>query len=82
MVPRNSMAVTSAPSLWYTEPSSKPMTPAPMTSIFLGTDFSERAPVDVMICCSSNCLHNIQYMINVPINLTFSICKTSLKFLY
>lgn len=54
MLPRNSIAVTSAPSLWYTEPSSRPMTPAPMTSIDLGTDARDRAPVDETIVFSSN----------------------------
>mmetsp|Transcript_4159 Transcript_4159/g.9422 ORF Transcript_4159/g.9422 Transcript_4159/m.9422 type:complete len:207 (+) Transcript_4159:815-1435(+) len=49
----NSTTVTSAPRRSHTEPSSSPMTPPPMTTIFLGTDFSERAPVEVTIVSSS-----------------------------
>uniref|UniRef100_A0A8D9ARP4 Uncharacterized protein n=1 Tax=Cacopsylla melanoneura TaxID=428564 RepID=A0A8D9ARP4_9HEMI len=40
-----STAVTSAPRRPHTEPSSSPITPAPITIIFLGTFFKLRAPV-------------------------------------
>mmetsp|Transcript_19345 Transcript_19345/g.60242 ORF Transcript_19345/g.60242 Transcript_19345/m.60242 type:complete len:228 (-) Transcript_19345:414-1097(-) len=50
---RNSTTVTSAPSLRQTEPISRPITPAPITIIFLGTFLSERQPVDETITSSS-----------------------------
>ena len=43
---RYSTTVTSAPSRRHTEPSSSPITPAPMTSSRLGTFGSDSAPVD------------------------------------
>ena len=50
---RNSTTVTSAPRRFHTEPSSSPMTPAPTTSNFFGTDVRAMAPVDDTICFSS-----------------------------
>ena len=47
------MTSTSEPSLLHTVPISKPITPAPMTIIFLGTSFRFKAPVDVTILFSS-----------------------------
>mmetsp|Transcript_9917 Transcript_9917/g.28159 ORF Transcript_9917/g.28159 Transcript_9917/m.28159 type:complete len:229 (-) Transcript_9917:481-1167(-) len=43
---RNSTTVTSAPRRRQTEPISRPITPAPTTTIFLGTSLSSRAPVE------------------------------------
>ena len=43
---RNSTTVTSAPRRRQTEPSSRPMMPAPMTTRLLGTSGSDRAPVE------------------------------------
>ncbi len=42
----NSTTVTLAPSRRQTEPSSRPMTPAPTTSRSFGTDGSDSAPVE------------------------------------
>ena len=42
----NSTTVTFAPSRRQTEPSSSPMTPAPMTSRCSGTSGNDSAPVD------------------------------------
>ncbi len=50
---RNSTTVTSAPSRRHTEPSSRPITPAPTTSSLPGTVSSVSAPVDETICFSS-----------------------------
>ena len=50
---RNSTTVTSAPSRRHTEPSSSPITPAPITSIFSGTLSSASAPVDETMRFSS-----------------------------
>mmetsp|Transcript_7163 Transcript_7163/g.24624 ORF Transcript_7163/g.24624 Transcript_7163/m.24624 type:complete len:266 (+) Transcript_7163:505-1302(+) len=50
---KNSMTSTSAPSLDHTDPSSSPMMPPPMTTIFLGTSLSAMAPVDDTILSSS-----------------------------
>jgi hypothetical protein len=50
---RNSTTVTSAPRRRQTEPSSRPMTPAPMTIIFFGTAFSDSAPVEETMRSSS-----------------------------
>ena len=47
------MTVTSDPRRAYTEPSSRPMTPAPMTASVLGTLFNSNAPVDVTTTFSS-----------------------------
>ena len=47
------MTVTSAPNRLHTEPSSRPMTPAPITAMVFGTLGSSRAPVDETICFSS-----------------------------
>ena len=56
--PRNSTAVTLEPSRDHTEPSSTPMTPAPMTINRFGTSLRESAPVDETIVCSSICNNN------------------------
>ncbi len=53
-LPKNSMAVTFAPSLHQTEPSSRPMTPAPIKMRCSGTCERERAPVELITVCSSN----------------------------
>ena len=45
---RNSMTVTSAPSRAQTEPSSRPIAPAPMTSIVFGT-FSSAMPWSLLM---------------------------------
>ena len=50
---RNSTTVTSEPSRRQTEPSSRPITPAPTTSRRLGTFGSDSAPVDETIAASS-----------------------------
>mmetsp|Transcript_21416 Transcript_21416/g.50785 ORF Transcript_21416/g.50785 Transcript_21416/m.50785 type:complete len:225 (+) Transcript_21416:572-1246(+) len=50
---RNSTTVTSVPSRRQTEPISRPMTPAPMTIIFLGISFRSSAPVEVVMIFSS-----------------------------
>ncbi len=50
---RNSTTVTSAPRRRQTEPSSSPITPAPMTISFLGTSLSSRAPVEETMRSSS-----------------------------
>mmetsp|Transcript_998 Transcript_998/g.2575 ORF Transcript_998/g.2575 Transcript_998/m.2575 type:complete len:202 (-) Transcript_998:407-1012(-) len=49
----NSTTVTSAPRRRQTEPISRPMTPPPTTTIFLGTAVRSSAPVDVTIVFSS-----------------------------
>ena len=48
-----STTVTFAPSLLHTDPSSRPMTPAPTTTRCFGTFSKLNAPVDVTICFSS-----------------------------
>ena len=50
---RNSTTVTLAPSRCQTEPSSSPMTPAPITSRCFGTCPSDSTPVEVTIFSSS-----------------------------
>ena len=50
---RYSITSTSAPSLLHIVPISSPITPPPITIIFLGTILSSRAPVDVTIFFSS-----------------------------
>mmetsp|Transcript_25063 Transcript_25063/g.70190 ORF Transcript_25063/g.70190 Transcript_25063/m.70190 type:complete len:261 (-) Transcript_25063:222-1004(-) len=50
---RNSMTSTSAPRRLHTLPISRPMIPPPMTTIFLGTFFSARAPVELTTVSSS-----------------------------
>ena len=50
---RNSITVTSAPSRRHTEPSSRPMMPAPTTTRRLGTSASSSAPVEETIFFSS-----------------------------
>lgn len=50
---RNSIAVTFAPSLCHTEPNSRPITPAPITTKCSGTFFKLKAPVDETIVSSS-----------------------------
>ena len=50
---RNSTTVTSEPSRRQTEPSSRPMTPAPMTTRRCGTSVSVSAPVEVTTRVSS-----------------------------
>mmetsp|Transcript_13818 Transcript_13818/g.37812 ORF Transcript_13818/g.37812 Transcript_13818/m.37812 type:complete len:286 (-) Transcript_13818:322-1179(-) len=49
----NSITVTWDPSRLHTLPSSRPMTPPPMTTMRLGTSFRSRAPVDVTMVSSS-----------------------------
>mmetsp|Transcript_59789 Transcript_59789/g.142319 ORF Transcript_59789/g.142319 Transcript_59789/m.142319 type:complete len:289 (-) Transcript_59789:211-1077(-) len=53
MVDKNSTTVTFEPKRSYTEPSSKPMTPPPITINFSGTFFKDSAPVEDTICSSS-----------------------------
>mmetsp|Transcript_4115 Transcript_4115/g.7090 ORF Transcript_4115/g.7090 Transcript_4115/m.7090 type:complete len:239 (+) Transcript_4115:527-1243(+) len=53
MFGKNSITSTSAPSLDHTEPSSRPMMPPPITTIFFGTSFKDKAPVDETIFSSS-----------------------------
>ncbi|SGY19480.1 BQ5605_C014g07659 [Microbotryum silenes-dioicae] len=53
MPPKNSTTSTLAPNRDQTEPISKPMTPAPMTTNFSGTFCRSRTPVDETICFSS-----------------------------
>mmetsp|Transcript_9990 Transcript_9990/g.20226 ORF Transcript_9990/g.20226 Transcript_9990/m.20226 type:complete len:266 (-) Transcript_9990:495-1292(-) len=53
MLGKNSMTSTSAPSLPHTEPSSRPMMPPPMTTIFFGTSLRAKAPVELTIFSSS-----------------------------
>ena len=50
---RNSTTSTSEPSRRHTEPSSSPMTPAPTTSMRLGTFASDSAPVEETTAFSS-----------------------------
>ena len=50
---RNSTTCTSEPSRRHTEPSSSPITPAPMTSMRLGTFGRESAPVEETMVSSS-----------------------------
>ena len=50
---RNSITVTSEPSRRHTEPSSRPMMPAPITMRRLGTSVSSSAPVEETIFFSS-----------------------------
>ena len=50
---KNSITSTSEPNLLQTVPNSNPITPAPITITFLGTDFKSKAPVEVTIFCSS-----------------------------
>lgn len=45
--------VTSVPRRAYTDPISRPITPPPITTIFLGIDFKTRAPVEETTYCSS-----------------------------
>mmetsp|Transcript_28475 Transcript_28475/g.68487 ORF Transcript_28475/g.68487 Transcript_28475/m.68487 type:complete len:348 (-) Transcript_28475:141-1184(-) len=49
----NSTTVTSAPRAPHTDPSSIPITPPPITTIFLGTSLSDNAPVEVTTIFSS-----------------------------
>mmetsp|Transcript_25181 Transcript_25181/g.37050 ORF Transcript_25181/g.37050 Transcript_25181/m.37050 type:complete len:229 (+) Transcript_25181:461-1147(+) len=49
----NSTTCTSAPRRRYTEPSSRPITPPPMTTIFSGTFFKDNAPVESTMSCFS-----------------------------
>jgi hypothetical protein len=49
----NSTTVTSVPSLEYTYPNSIPITPPPITTIFLGTLSKDKAPVELTITFSS-----------------------------
>ena len=49
MLGANSTTSTLAPKRAYTEPSSRPMTPPPMTNIFLGISLRLRASVEVMM---------------------------------
>ena len=51
---RYSITCTSAPSRFQTEPSSSPITPAPMTTIDFGTSLSSSAPVEDTIRSSSS----------------------------
>ena len=48
-----SITVTSVPNLEYTEPNSKPITPAPTIVIDLGIFFRDKAPVEETIVSSS-----------------------------
>ena len=50
---RNSTTVTRAPRRRHTDPSSSPMMPAPTTTMVLGTDLSDSAPVELTIRFSS-----------------------------
>ena len=50
---KNSITSTSEPNLLQTVPNSNPITPAPITITFFGTDFKSKAPVEVTIFCSS-----------------------------
>lgn len=54
MLPRNSTAVTFDPNLLHTDPSSTPMTPAPIRTNRSGTASRDRAPVDDTTVRSSN----------------------------
>lgn len=40
----------------HTEPSSTPITPAPITTILFGTSFRDKAPVEETTVSSSTCL--------------------------
>ncbi|KAE9516156.1 hypothetical protein FXW27_04445 [Candidatus Liberibacter asiaticus] len=53
IVPECSIIFTQEPSRVQTEPNSKPMTPAPMTSKFFGTEENDNAPVEDTMTCSS-----------------------------
>mmetsp|Transcript_28833 Transcript_28833/g.89750 ORF Transcript_28833/g.89750 Transcript_28833/m.89750 type:complete len:206 (+) Transcript_28833:615-1232(+) len=72
MLSRNSTTVTLLPSRAQTEPSSKPMTPPPMTVSFSGTFSRFRAPVLDTICFSSS---------SMPGRLTTSEPVASMMFL-
>ena len=50
---RYSSTVTSDPNREYTDPSSKPITPAPIITIFFGIFLSSSAPVELTIIFSS-----------------------------
>ena len=50
----SSSTVTFVPILAYTDPSSSPITPPPMHTIFFGMVFDSNAPVEDTITFSSN----------------------------
>ena len=66
-----STTVSSLPSLWYTEPSSSPMTPPPMTSNRLGTLRKLTASRAPMICLPSN-LNAGSSMVELPVARTMA----------
>mmetsp|Transcript_71248 Transcript_71248/g.212519 ORF Transcript_71248/g.212519 Transcript_71248/m.212519 type:complete len:200 (+) Transcript_71248:639-1238(+) len=72
MLSKNSTTVTWLPSLDQTEPSSRPMTPPPITVSFSGTLSRVRAPVLETICFSSR---------SMPGRLTTSEPVASMMFL-
>jgi len=81
--PRNSTAVTSEPSRDQTEPSSTPITPAPISINLFGTCLSDKAPVDEIIVSSSTCkkLHSttrLNYSVNFLHDLLW-VCNATLN---
>lgn len=53
MVSRNSITCTSEPKRWYTDPSSSPITPAPITINFFGILPNLSAPEELTVTLSS-----------------------------
>jgi len=68
---RKIQKLTSDPSLDQTDPSSTPMTPAPMMIIFSGTEASLSAPVDETMCSSS---------ISTPVDLNYLFLRAAVKY--
>ena len=75
-----SMTSTSEPSLLHTVPISRPIIPAPITIIFLGTSFNSNAPVEVTIFFSSILMFG-RWVASDPVAIImFSACMRFLVF--
>ncbi|MCY1432487.1 hypothetical protein D9M71_484870 [compost metagenome] len=69
---RASMTVTSAPRRAQTEPSSRPITPAPITPSFFGTAWKSRAPVESTITSWSTGAGGMSTGLEPEARITFS----------
>mmetsp|Transcript_960 Transcript_960/g.3099 ORF Transcript_960/g.3099 Transcript_960/m.3099 type:complete len:330 (-) Transcript_960:153-1142(-) len=74
----NSTTVTCAPRRLHTEPISRPMTPPPMTTIFLGTSFRLSAPVELTIFSSSIVMPGRSVCVEPVARSTFLVVSVSL----
>ena len=73
---RASSTVTSAPRRAHTEPSSRPMTPAPITPSFFGTAWNSRAPVESTMMSSVSGAGGISTGREPEAMITFSASRT------